>query len=92
MHHLHIIRHFLLHKLLVSLALSDVLLTLAKYMLEPVVCTLDARRDLNAQAVTLDVALLLGVVDCLVELACFHAVDGACAVARGASAGFSEDR
>ena len=60
--HLYLTRHFLLHDLLVSL-------TLVKYMLEPVVCTLNARGNISAQAVTRDLALLSSVVDCLVKLA-----------------------
>lgn len=60
--HLNLTRHFLLHSLLVSL-------TLVKYMLEPVVCTLNARGNISAQAVTRDLALLSSVVDCLVKLA-----------------------
>jgi hypothetical protein len=38
-------------------------------MLEPVVCTLNARGIISAQAVTRDLALLSSVVDCLVKLA-----------------------
>lgn len=60
--HFYLTRHFLLHDLLVSL-------TLVKYMLEPVVCTLNARGTISAQAVTRDPALLSSVVDCLVKLA-----------------------
>ena len=81
--------HSLYRFLLVSLTS---LLTLAKYMLEPVVCTLNARPNLSAEAVTLNVALLFGVIDCLVKLCCFNAIIGTCAVARDASAGFSGDQ
>jgi hypothetical protein len=69
----HLTRHLLLQRLLGESALCCVLLvTLGQYMIEPELCTLHVLCEvgsLSADAITLGVALFLGVVDSLVEVA-----------------------
>lgn len=63
-------------------------------MLKPELCTLHVlceMRSLSADAVTLDIAIFLGVTDRFVELAWLKAVFAAFAVAKDASARLPRD-